>query len=126
MTLQLVNMGSKIQLIQIMDINELTITGVLSTDYAEVIFAHTEAISGNYSPICLTSTDKVTISTAKSIFQLISLTLTIKKTMIGKTNAATIIGSGCSTAVSLYNITNEIPLPEGSYYTLETAMCNPS
>ena len=40
---------------------ELTISGVLSTDYAEVIFAHTEAISGNYSPICLTSTDKVTI-----------------------------------------------------------------
>ena len=40
---------------------ELTISGVLSTDYASVIFAHTEAISGNYSPICLTSTDKVTI-----------------------------------------------------------------
>ena len=40
---------------------EITISGVLSTDYANVIFAHTEAISGNYSPICLTSTDKVTI-----------------------------------------------------------------
>lgn len=40
---------------------ELTISGVLATDYASVIFAHTEAISGNYSPICLTSTDKVTI-----------------------------------------------------------------
>lgn len=40
---------------------ELTISGVLSTDYAMVTFAHTEAISGNYSPICLTSTDKVTI-----------------------------------------------------------------
>lgn len=40
---------------------ELSITGILSTDYASVVFAHTEAISGNYSPICLTSTDKVTI-----------------------------------------------------------------
>ena len=26
------------------------------------------------------------------------------------------------TAVSLYNITNEIPLPAGSYYTLATAI----
>ena len=40
---------------------ELTISGVLSTDYADVTFAHDQAISGNYSPICLTSTDKVTI-----------------------------------------------------------------
>ena len=40
---------------------ELTISGVLSTDYASVTFAHTQAISGNYSPICLTSTNKVTI-----------------------------------------------------------------
>lgn len=40
---------------------ELTITGVLSTDYASVVFAHAEAISGNYSPICLTATNKVTI-----------------------------------------------------------------
>lgn len=40
---------------------ELSITGVLSTDYASVTFAHEQAISGNYSPICLTSTDKVTI-----------------------------------------------------------------
>ena len=40
---------------------ELTISGVLSTDYASVIFAHDQSISGNYSPICLTSTDKVTI-----------------------------------------------------------------
>lgn len=40
---------------------ELSITGVLSTDYANVVFAHDQAISGNYSPICLTSTDKVTI-----------------------------------------------------------------
>lgn len=40
---------------------ELTISGVLSTDYANVVFAHTEAISGNYSPICLTSTNKVTV-----------------------------------------------------------------
>ena len=40
---------------------ELSITGVLSTDYASVTFAHVQAISGNYSPICLTSTDKVTI-----------------------------------------------------------------
>lgn len=40
---------------------ELSITGVLSTDFATVTFAHSEAISGNYSPVCLTSTDKVTI-----------------------------------------------------------------
>lgn len=40
---------------------ELSISGVLSTDYASVTFAHEQAISGNYSPICLTSTDKVTI-----------------------------------------------------------------
>ena len=40
---------------------ELTISGVVSTDIAEIIFGHTEAISGNYSPICLTATDKVTI-----------------------------------------------------------------
>ena len=40
---------------------ELSISGVLSTDYASVTFAHTQAISGNYSPICLTSTNKVTI-----------------------------------------------------------------
>ena len=40
---------------------EITISGVLSTDYASVNFAHADAISGNYSPICLTATDKVTI-----------------------------------------------------------------
>ena len=40
---------------------EITISGVLSTDYASVNFAHADAISGNYSPICLTETDKVTI-----------------------------------------------------------------
>ena len=40
---------------------ELNISGVLATDYANVVFAHAQAISGNYSPICLTSTDKVTI-----------------------------------------------------------------
>ena len=40
---------------------ELTCSGVTSTDIAEVIFAHAQAVSGNYSPVCLTSTDKVTI-----------------------------------------------------------------
>ena len=40
---------------------EISISGVLSTDYASVNFGHSEAISGNYSPVCLTSTDKVTI-----------------------------------------------------------------
>ena len=40
---------------------ELTLSGVASTDYASVVFAHDQAISGNYSPICFTSTDKVTI-----------------------------------------------------------------
>ena len=40
---------------------ELTCSGVTSTDIAEVIFAHTQAVSGNYSPVCLTSTDRVTI-----------------------------------------------------------------
>ena len=40
---------------------ELICSGVTSTDIAEVIFAHTQAVSGNYSPVCLTSTDRVTI-----------------------------------------------------------------
>ena len=40
---------------------ELTLNGVVSTDIAEVTFGHTEAISGNYSPVCSTATDKVII-----------------------------------------------------------------
>ena len=40
---------------------ELTLSGVAATDIAEVIFAHAQAISGNYSPVSLTATNKVTI-----------------------------------------------------------------
>ena len=40
---------------------EIAISGVLSTDYVEVILGHTEAVSGNYSPICVTGTGIVTI-----------------------------------------------------------------
>jgi hypothetical protein len=36
-------------------------TGATSSDSAEVVFAHAEAISGNYSPICATLTDGVYI-----------------------------------------------------------------
>ena len=39
----------------------ITINGVTSSMLAEVILGHTESISGNYSPICLTGTNSVTI-----------------------------------------------------------------
>ena len=55
---------------------EISISGVLSTDYASVTFAHSEAISGNYSPICLTSTDKVTI------YSKVNTTITISNIII--------------------------------------------
>jgi hypothetical protein len=39
----------------------ITTNGVTSTDIATVIFGHTESISGDYSPISVTSTDRVKI-----------------------------------------------------------------
>lgn len=39
----------------------ITISGVTSSMLAEVTFGHTESISGNYSPVCLTGTNSVTI-----------------------------------------------------------------
>ena len=57
---------------------ELTISGVLSTDYASVTFAHADAISGDYSPICLTATDKVTI------YSKVNTTITIPTILILK------------------------------------------
>ena len=55
---------------------EISISGVLSTDYASVNFGHSEAISGNYSPVCLTSTDKVTI------YSKVNTTITISNIII--------------------------------------------
>ena len=39
----------------------LTCSGVLATDFAEVVLGVTEAVSGNYAPICLTAANSVTI-----------------------------------------------------------------
>ena len=39
----------------------LTSSGVLATDFAEVVLGVTEAVSGNYAPICLTAANSVTI-----------------------------------------------------------------
>ena len=57
---------------------ELTLSGVTSTDIAEVTYAHAEAISGNYSPISLTVTDKVTI------YSKVNTTITIPTILINK------------------------------------------
>lgn len=40
---------------------EIATSGVTNTMTAFVTFGHTESISGNYSPVCLTNTDSVTI-----------------------------------------------------------------
>lgn len=39
----------------------ITATGSTPNDFATVVFSHTESISGNYSPVCLTGTNSVTI-----------------------------------------------------------------
>lgn len=39
----------------------ITISGITSSMLAKVILSHTDSISGNYSPICVTGTDSVTI-----------------------------------------------------------------
>lgn len=57
---------------------ELSITGVLSTDYASVVFAHSEAISGNYSPIAVTGAGIVTI------YSKVNTTITIPTILINK------------------------------------------
>lgn len=57
---------------------ELTLSGIASTDIAEVTFGHTEAISGNYSPVCLTSSNKVTI------YSKVNTSITIPTILINK------------------------------------------
>lgn len=57
---------------------ELTLSGVTTTDVAEVTYAHAEAITGNYSPVCLTATDKVTI------YSKVNTTITIPTILINK------------------------------------------
>lgn len=59
---------------------ELTLSGVTSTDIAEVTFGHTEAISGNYSPVCFTATNKVTI------YSKVNTSITIPTILIFKAN----------------------------------------
>ena len=39
----------------------LACSGALATDFAEVVLGVTEAVSGNYAPICLTAANSVTI-----------------------------------------------------------------
>ena len=39
----------------------LACSGALATDFAEVVLGVTEAIGGNYAPICLTAANSVTI-----------------------------------------------------------------
>ena len=63
---------------------ELTITGYFNRLMLVLL---TELF--HYSPICLTSTDKVTIYSKVNTSITIS-NITIKKTMIGKTNACII------------------------------------
>lgn len=57
---------------------ELTLSGVASTDVAEVTFGHAQAISGNYSPVCLTATNKVTI------YSKVNTTITIPTILVNK------------------------------------------
>lgn len=40
---------------------EITCNGITAQSVVEVIFALAQAISGNYAPVCLSGTDKVTI-----------------------------------------------------------------
>ena len=57
---------------------EITLAGVTATMIAEVIFAHSEAISGNYSPISLTGAGIVTI------YSKVNTTITIPTILINK------------------------------------------
>jgi hypothetical protein len=41
--------------------SEITISGLLATDIVDVVFAHEQAISNNYSPICLVGANLLTI-----------------------------------------------------------------
>lgn len=56
----------------------ITISGVTSSMLAEVSFGHTESISGNYSPVCLTGTNSVTI------YSKVSTAITIPTILIQK------------------------------------------
>ena len=57
---------------------DLTTTGVTSSMIAEVIFAHAESISGNYSPICVTGANIVTI------YSKVNTTITIPTILVSK------------------------------------------
>ena len=57
---------------------ELSLNGVVSTDVAEVVFNHTEAISGNYSPVCSTATNKVII------YSKVNTTITVPSIIVFK------------------------------------------
>lgn len=41
--------------------SEITISGLLATDIVDVVFAHEQATSNNYSPICLVGANLLTI-----------------------------------------------------------------
>ncbi len=41
--------------------SEITISGLLATDIVDVVFAHEQAVSNNYSPICLVGANILTI-----------------------------------------------------------------
>lgn len=41
--------------------SEITISGLLATDIVDVVFAHEQATSNNYSPICLVGANTLTI-----------------------------------------------------------------
>lgn len=41
--------------------SEITISGLLATDIVDVVFAHEQAVSNNYSPICLVGANLLTI-----------------------------------------------------------------
>lgn len=46
--------------------SEITISGLLATDIVDVIFAHEQAVSNNYSPICLVGANLLTIYSKKN------------------------------------------------------------
>lgn len=56
----------------------VTMTGATSSDSAEVVYGHNEAISGNYSPICETLTDGV------YIYSKVNTTITLAQVIVHK------------------------------------------
>ena len=57
---------------------QITINGVTSSDYAEVVFDVANAISGNYAPVCTTGTNTVTI------YSKVSTSITIPSIVVTK------------------------------------------